>query len=150
MEEAFLTVWMWRCRKDILTKGWLNQWISNRGFCRAALGFTQVCKTWANFISTILLHSLEKISFDVRKLFSKPVIFWKNCFYSYIYISTLLSNYTQMKMINLSPPHCICWKSLGYWLSVWPREPSVLQSPSKRLAAILCLLTKGWGKRCGK
>ena len=24
--------------------------------------------------------------------------------YSYIYISTLLSNYTQMKMINLSPP----------------------------------------------
>ena len=24
--------------------------------------------------------------------------------YSYIYIPTLLSNYTQMKMINLSPP----------------------------------------------
>ena len=99
-------------------------------------------------------------------------------FYSYIHILPLVFHYTQMMMINVpySPEnmnliqkvcgiigslavtafdgthytalHCI---ALVYWLflSVWPLMTSRLQTPSKRLAAILCLLAKGWGSSCG-
>ena len=46
--------------------------------------------------------------------------------------------------------HHICWKSLCYWLtlSVWPPMTSGLQRPSEHLAAIICLLAKGWGRSC--
>ena len=44
---------------------------------------------------------------EVRVFFIKPVFFWENCFYSYIYISTLLFYYIHMMMINLyqTPPN---------------------------------------------
>ena len=50
--------------------------------------------------------------------------------------------------------HRICWKSLGYWLtlSFWPCMTSRLQSSEtkiKRLASILCILAKGLNTRCG-
>ena len=49
------------------------------------------------------IHSLEKIRFEVRKLSYNLSSFEKKIFYSYIYISTMLFNYTRMKMANLSP-----------------------------------------------
>ena len=32
-----LPVWDWECLEDILTKGWVNQWVSDGGDCRTAL-----------------------------------------------------------------------------------------------------------------
>ena len=36
--------------------------------------------------------------------FMKHIFFWEKCFYSDIYILTMLFNYTHMKMANLSSP----------------------------------------------
>ena len=45
--------------------------------------------------------------FGSQETFIKPVFFGENCFYSYIYISTLLFYYIHMMMINLyqTPPN---------------------------------------------
>ena len=54
------------------------------------------------------VKTLKKISYAVLRKsiwksgnFLKTCLFWKNCFWSYIYISTLLFIYNQMKMDNL-------------------------------------------------
>ena len=64
-------------------------------------------KTWVNFLKTFSLHSLEKICLKVRRLLQTRLFFWENCFYSYIYISTLLFYYIHKMMINLyqTPPN---------------------------------------------
>ena len=36
----------WRRRKDILTKGSVNQLSNDKGVCRTAPGFARVCYTW--------------------------------------------------------------------------------------------------------
>ena len=46
----------------------------------------------------------SKIIFLNHDTFIKLVYFYENCFFSYIHNSTLLLNYTQKKMTNLSPP----------------------------------------------
>ena len=40
--------------------------------------------------------------FGRQETFIKPVFFWENCFYSYIYISTLLFYYIHIMIVHLS------------------------------------------------
>ena len=61
--------------------------------------FRKVGKFFLNFF----LHSLEKIILEVRTFFYKTFLFCGKCFNSDIYISTVVCNYTNMKMANLSP-----------------------------------------------
>ena len=52
----------------------------------------------------ILFTQLRENHFRSQDTFKRPVFFGKKCFYSIIYISTLLFNYTQMKIAHLSRP----------------------------------------------
>ena len=63
-------------------------------------------KTLVNFCLTFFTQFREN-KFGSRETFIKPVIFWENWFYSYIYISTLLFYYIHMMMIHLfqTPPN---------------------------------------------
>ena len=56
------------------------------------------------FFFKFFLHSLENFFLEIMTLLLNLCFVKENCFYSYIHISTLLFSYTQMKMINLSPP----------------------------------------------
>ena len=50
-----------------------------------------------NFFFT---HFRENL-FGSQETFIKPVFFWENCFYSYIYITTLLFYYIHMMIVHL-------------------------------------------------
>ena len=58
-------------------------------------------------LSTLFLHSIEKISFEIMTLYKTPFFLQEICSYSYIDILTMFFNYTQMKMTYLSghPPN---------------------------------------------
>ena len=108
-------------------------------------------KTWVNFLQHFFTQ------------------FRENCFCSFIHISTLLFIHTQMMMINLYTTPVIWTWSQSYALSSerrpsphlldiiglladsvwWTSHDLRTQRPSECLAAILCLLAEGWGKRCG-
>ena len=55
---------------------------------------------WVNFFFNIFLHSYTY--FGSKDTFIRTGFFGENCFYSYIYISTLLFYDTQMKTPQLS------------------------------------------------
>ena len=61
---------------------------------------------WVNFVIISFAQFRKKTAWKSGH-FYKICLFWENCFYSYIYISTLLFNCTQMKMVHLSwsPPN---------------------------------------------
>ena len=71
--------------------------------------------------------------------------------YIYLHLQKIWTRSENRAVSSNAGRHCICWKSLGYWLtvSVWSCMTSRFQRPSERLAAILCLLSKGCGRRCG-
>ena len=98
------------------------------------------------FSFNIFWHSLEKITSYIRILLYNLYYFLKNFFYSFLYISTMLFNYTQMKMTHLFQPQPNTSSLLegsnilGVLADTWWIRPQ--WSPQEGLMSLLCSCTR--------